>query len=88
MVMIPQKIKLGFNNCDIYYLEHNNNLKNNLKMKKIFYVMAAFVAISFASCGEKTEVGCTNDSDSVAVDTLVVDSVATDTAVADTVLAE
>ena len=57
-------------------------------MNKIFYVMAAFAAISFASCGEKTEVGCANDSDSVAVDTLVVDSVVTDTVVADTVLAE
>ena len=50
--------------------------------------MAAFVAISFASCGEKTQVGCVNDSDSVAVDSLVVDSVAVDTVAVDTVLAE
>lgn len=57
-------------------------------MKKIFFAMVAFVAISFASCGLKTQGGCVNDSDSVAVDSVLVDSLAVDTVAVDTVLAE
>ena len=43
MVIITQKIKLDFNNCDIYYLEHNNNFKkNNLKNEKDFLCNGCF----------------------------------------------
>ena len=52
-------------------------------MKKFAFVFAAIVAVSFASCGNKTEQACCADSDSVAADTAVADS-----AVADTVVAE
>lgn len=54
-------------------------------MKKIMFVAAAIVAMSFAACGSKTEsVSNTNDSDSVVVDS---DSVAlsSDSVVVDSV---
>lgn len=55
-------------------------------MKKLVFMFAAFAAISFASCGSKTEAPVeANDSDSVAVDT--VDTVAADTVATDTVAA-
>lgn len=56
-------------------------------MKKLVFMFAAFAAISFASCGNKTEAPVEgNDSDSVAVDS--VDTVAADTVAADSVVAE
>ena len=54
-------------------------------MKKLVFMFAAFAAISFASCGSKTETPVeANDSDSVVVDTCdtVCDTVATDTVAA------
>lgn len=55
-------------------------------MKKLVFMFAAFAAISFASCGSKTEAPVeANDSDSVVVDTL--DSTATDSVVTDSVAA-
>ena len=42
-------------------------LKKNKKMKKLAFMFAAVVAVSFASCGQKTEQGSCCDSDSVAV---------------------
>ena len=58
-------------------------------MKKIFVLIAAFVAISFASCGNKTEAGAGADTDTVVVDSAVVDTLASDTAVvADSVAAD
>ena len=57
-------------------------------MKKFASVFAAIVAVSFASCGNKTEQACCADSDSVATDTVAADTVAADSAVADTVVAE
>lgn len=52
-------------------------------MKKLFWVFAAFVAVSFTACGNKTAQGEAVDTDTVAldsvVDTLVVDSAAADT---------
>lgn len=53
-------------------------------MKKLLFVMVAFAAISFASCGSKTTNGSVNDStatdsDSVATDS---DSIVTDSAAA------
>lgn len=36
-------------------------------MKKLAFMFAAVVAVSFASCGQKTEQGSCCDSDSVAV---------------------
>lgn len=57
-------------------------------MKKFAFVFAAIVAVSFASCGNKTEQACCADSDSVATDTVAADTAAADSAVADTVVAE
>ena len=54
-------------------------------MKKLVFMFAAFAAISFASCGSKTEAPV-EENDSVAVDT--VDTVAADSVVADSVVAE
>ncbi|HBE55112.1 MAG TPA: hypothetical protein DDW22_03495 [Prevotellaceae bacterium] len=54
-------------------------------MKKLAFVFAAVVAVSFASCGNKTEQGCGADSDSVCCDTIAEeDTVVEDTAAADT----
>lgn len=56
-------------------------------MKKILFVFAAFLAVSFASCGGNTQADGANDTDSVVVDsvidTLVVDSIAADSVCAD-----
>lgn len=47
-------------------------------MKNLVFVMMAMVAMTFASCGNSTKASeNVNDSDSVAVDTVVVDSVDT-----------
>ena len=48
-------------------------------MKKLLFVMVAFAAISFASCGSKTANDSVNDSDSVSADS---DSIVTDSAAA------
>lgn len=52
-------------------------------MKKLAFVFAAIVAVSFASCGNKTEQGEACDSDSVCCDSAVEDTVAADSAAAD-----
>ncbi len=50
-------------------------------MKKLVFMFVAMAAISFASCGNKTEQGAANDT----VDTAAVaDTAAVDTAAADT----
>lgn len=63
-------------------------LKAQKKMKKLAFLFAAVVAVSFASCGQKTEQGSCCDSDSVAcveetecvaADTCACDSCACDT---------
>lgn len=57
-------------------------------MKKLLFVMFGFIAMTFAACGGCTTASeTTNDSDSVAVDTLVVDSIDS-VAVADSIVAE
>ena len=54
-------------------------------MKKILFVVMATVAMTFASCGNKTsEV----ENDSVAVDTLVIDSTVIDSTTVDSVVTE
>ena len=53
-------------------------------MKKLVFAFAAVVAVSFASCGNKTAQGAAVDSDSVAV----VDSAVADTLVADSAAAD
>ena len=47
-------------------------------MKKLVFMLVAFAAVSFASCGNKTENAGTKDSDSAAqmTDTTVKDSTA------------
>lgn len=59
-------------------------------MKKLVFMFAAVVAMSFASCGGSTEATeATVDSDSIAeAQTEVVDTVAADTVAADTTVAE
>ena len=56
-------------------------------MKKLVLMFVAIAAISFASCGNKTEQAAAVDSDSVAVvdsvDTFAVDSAAVDTTAAE-----
>ena len=58
-------------------------------MKKLAFVFAAVVAVSFASCGNKTAQAEAVDSDSIAVvdsaDTVAADTVAADTVAADSV---
>ncbi len=53
-------------------------------MKKLVLMFVAVAAISFASCGNKTQQAEAVDSDSIAV----VDTAAADTAAADTVAAD
>ncbi len=50
-------------------------------MKKLVFMFVAIAAISFASCGNKTEQAAAADT----VDTAAVDTVAADTVAADTV---
>ena len=50
-------------------------------MKKLVFMFVAVAAISFASCGNKTEQAPAQDT----VDTVDVDTVAADTVAADTV---
>ena len=57
-------------------------------MKKLVFMFVAVAAISFASCGNKTEQAAPVDSDTVAVDTVVADSVVADSAATDSVVAE
>ncbi|GAY27587.1 MULTISPECIES: hypothetical protein [unclassified Prevotella] len=54
-------------------------------MKKLVFMFVAVAAISFASCGNKTNQAAPVDSDTVVVD---VDSAAVDTVAADTVAAD
>ena len=49
-------------------------------MKKLVFMFVAMAAISFASCGNKTEQAPAQDT----VDTAAVDTAAADTAAADT----
>jgi len=65
------------------------SIKKVEKMKKLAFVFAAVVAVSFASCGNKTAQAEAVDSDSVVCDTVACDSaVACDSVVADSVVAE
>lgn len=57
-------------------------------MKKFAFVFAAVVAVSFASCGNKTEQACCADSDSVCCDSVCCDSVCCDSAACDTAAAD
>ena len=54
-------------------------------MKKLVLMFVAVAAISFASCGNKTQQAPVQDTDTVAVDTVAADTVA---APADTTVAE
>ena len=57
-------------------------------MKKLVFMFAAVVAMSFASCGGNTDNAAAADSDTVVVeDTVVADTVA-DSLATDTVVAE
>lgn len=53
-------------------------------MKKLVLMFVAIAAISFASCGNKTEQAPAQDTDTVAVDSLV-DSLDVDSVEADSV---
>ncbi|MBP3511777.1 MAG: entericidin [Prevotella sp.] len=56
-------------------------------MKKLVFMFVAMAAISFASCGNKTEQAAPVDSDTVVVDvdSAAVDSAATDSVATDSV---
>ena len=57
-------------------------------MKKLVLMFVAIVAISFASCGNKTAAPAANaDSDTVAVDSMASDSMAVDSVAADSAAA-
>ena len=53
-------------------------------MKKLAFLFAAVVAVSFASCGQKTEQATCCDSDTVVVVEETVDTCACDTCACDT----
>ncbi len=57
-------------------------------MKKLVLMFVAVAAISFASCGNKTEQGAAVDTDTVAMDSAVADTVVADTVAADSAAAE
>ena len=57
-------------------------------MKKLVLMFVAVAAISFASCGNKTEQGAAIDTDTVAMDSAVADTVVADTVAADSAAAE
>ena len=58
-------------------------------MKKLVFMFVAVAAISFASCGNKTQQAEAVDSDSIAVvDTAEADSAAVDSAAADSAAAD
>ena len=52
-------------------------------MKKLVFMFAAIVAVSFASCGNKTQTVEVENDTTVAVDTVAADTVAADTAAVD-----
>lgn len=58
-------------------------------MKKLVFMFVAFAAISFASCGNKTNdaASATDSIDTMAVDTLAADSLTADSLAADTTAA-
>lgn len=58
-------------------------------MKKLVFMFVAFAAISFASCGNKTNdaAAVTDSIDTMAVDTLAADSLTADSLAADTTAA-
>lgn len=66
--------------------------KKKTEMKKLVFMFVAIAAMSFASCGNKSnDAAPATDSDSVQVDSAAVDSTdsaATDTAAADTAAAD
>jgi hypothetical protein len=58
-------------------------------MKKLVLMFVAVAAISFASCGNKTQQAAPVDSDSIATpDTAQVDTAAADTTAADSAAAQ
>ncbi len=57
--------------------------KKKTEMKKLVFMFVAIAAMSFASCGNKSnEAAPAADSDTVAVDSAATDSAATDSAAA------
>ena len=60
-------------------------LKSKKEMKKLAFLFAAVVAVSFASCGQKTAQGeCTDSVCEVVEEEVCVDTCACDTCVCDT----
>lgn len=52
-------------------------------MKKLVFMFVAVAAISFASCGNKTQQGAPVDSDTVVVDSAAIDTCCADSAACD-----
>ena len=57
-------------------------------MKKLVFMFVAVAAISFASCGNKTNQAAPVDSDTVVVDSVVADSAVVDSAAIDSVVTD
>lgn len=64
------------------------SIKKLKKMKKLAFVFAAIVAVSFASCGNKTTGTECADSTACCDSVVCCDSVACDSVVCDSVVAE
>ena len=54
-------------------------------MKKLVFMFVAVAAISFASCGNKTQQAAPVDSDTVVVDSAAIDTCCADSAACDSV---
>lgn len=67
-------------------LKHNNTIKLKSKMKKLFYVVFAMVAITFAACGNKAQGEATEQDSTAVVDTVQADTL--ESAVADSIITE
>jgi len=67
-------------------IKHNNTIKLKSKMKKLFYVVFAMVAITFAACGNKAQGEATEQDSTEVVDTVQADTL--ENAVADSIITE
>lgn len=67
-------------------IKYNNTIKLKSKMKKLFYVVFAMVAITFAACGNKAQGEATEQDSTEVVDTVQADTLVS--AVADSIITE
>lgn len=80
------KNRIFVKNMKTLKLKHNNTIKLKSKMKKLFYVVFAMVAITFAACGNKAQGEATEQDSTEVVDTVQADTLVS--AVADSIITE